>query len=85
MQRHGTLGRAILVIGLCGLAAACSQWQELKAKKLFKDANTLYQQQDYRRAATQVRGGASPPTESDGSVFLSGQQLRQPVQAVASG
>jgi tetratricopeptide (TPR) repeat protein len=29
----------------------CGQWQTLKAKKAFKEANTLYQQQDYRQAA----------------------------------
>jgi tetratricopeptide (TPR) repeat protein len=29
----------------------CQQFQNLKAKKAFKDANVLYQQQDYRRAA----------------------------------
>jgi tetratricopeptide (TPR) repeat protein len=29
----------------------CSQFANLKAKKSFKEANTLYQQQDYRRAA----------------------------------
>jgi tetratricopeptide (TPR) repeat protein len=30
---------------------ACGQFQTLKAKKHFKEANVLYQQQDYRRAA----------------------------------
>ena len=64
MQRHGTLGRTVLVIGLCGLAAACSQFQGLKAKKLFKDANTLYQQQDYRRAAAKYEEARRRPTRT---------------------
>lgn len=40
-----------LVVGLAVSLTACSQFQELKAKKLFKDANTAYSRQDYREAA----------------------------------
>jgi tetratricopeptide (TPR) repeat protein len=40
-----------LILVLSGSLVACGQWQTLKARKYFKDANVLYQQQDYRRAA----------------------------------
>jgi tetratricopeptide (TPR) repeat protein len=52
MQRYLAAGRVALVLGLAGIVVACGQVQNLKARKLFKDANALYQQQDYRRAAT---------------------------------
>lgn len=37
--------------GLCLTLSACSQFGNLKARKLFKDANVLYTQQDYKRSA----------------------------------
>ena len=40
---------ALLVAGLS--LAGCSQYNLLSARKAFKEANVLYQQQDYRRAA----------------------------------
>ena len=51
MQRLVSAGRLALVLGLSCTLAACGQWQALKAKKSFKDANVLYQQQDYKKAA----------------------------------
>lgn len=51
MQRLVSAARLALVLGLSCTLVACSQWQNLKAKKLFKDANALYQQQDYRKAS----------------------------------
>lgn len=41
---------AALAAGL-GVAAGCSQVEQLKGRMAFKDANTLYTQQDYRKAA----------------------------------
>ena len=41
----------ILVAALGMAVAGCSQVGGLKAKMAFKDANSLYQQQDYRKAA----------------------------------
>jgi tetratricopeptide (TPR) repeat protein len=52
MQRYFAVGRVALVLGLVGLVSACGQMQNLKAKKLFKDANVAYQQQDYKKAAS---------------------------------
>ena len=53
MVRRSGLGRAAIV-ALLGLSVAgCGQFGGLKAKKHFKDANGLYQQQDYRRAAAE--------------------------------
>ncbi|HEV8319288.1 MAG TPA: tetratricopeptide repeat protein [Vicinamibacterales bacterium] len=40
-----------LVVGLGVALAGCDQIGMLKAKMAFKSANTLYQQQDYRKAA----------------------------------
>lgn len=51
MSRLQQTGRLVLVLGLTVVAAACGQFQELKAKKAFKDANALYAQQEYKRAA----------------------------------
>jgi tetratricopeptide (TPR) repeat protein len=42
---------AVLVAGLGVALAGCSQVAGLKGKMAFKDANALYQQQDYRKAA----------------------------------
>ena len=41
----------IYLVAVALSAAACGQVEKLKAKKVFKEANTLYQQQDYRQAA----------------------------------
>lgn len=47
--RRGAL--LILVIGLALSVTACEQVGKFQAKKAFKEANTLYQQQEYKRAA----------------------------------
>jgi tetratricopeptide (TPR) repeat protein len=51
MQRHTAAGRLALVAGLACTLVACGQFQTLKARKHFKDANALYQQQEYRKSA----------------------------------
>ncbi len=43
--------RLAIVAGLSLAMAACGQFANLKARKLFKDANLLYTQQEYKRAA----------------------------------
>jgi tetratricopeptide (TPR) repeat protein len=47
--RRGAL--LILVVGLALSVVACGQVGKLQGKKAFKEANTLYQQQEYKRAA----------------------------------
>ena len=51
MQRLLAAGRLALVLGLSVILVACGQFQVLKARKAFKEANAFYQQQDYKRAA----------------------------------
>jgi tetratricopeptide (TPR) repeat protein len=51
MRRLVSTGRLGLVIGLSVTLVGCNQFQGLKAKKAFKEANVFYQQQDYRRAS----------------------------------
>ena len=51
MQRLLAAGRLVLVVGLSVILVACGQFNVLKARKAFKEANAFYQQQDYRKAA----------------------------------
>jgi tetratricopeptide (TPR) repeat protein len=46
-----SMASVALVVGLGVALAGCDQIGMLKAKMAFKSANTLYQQQDYRKAA----------------------------------
>jgi tetratricopeptide (TPR) repeat protein len=46
------VAQVTLIVGIAVSMTACSQFQNLRAKKLFKDANTQYSRQDYRAAAT---------------------------------
>jgi tetratricopeptide (TPR) repeat protein len=50
MQRQFA-GRLALVLGLSVVLVGCGQFQMLKARKSFKEANGFYQQQDYKKAA----------------------------------
>jgi len=45
-----SMGSVALVVGLGVALAGCDRIGMLKAKMAFKSANTLYQQQDYRKA-----------------------------------
>jgi tetratricopeptide (TPR) repeat protein len=51
MHRTIAAGRLAFVAGLALTVVACGQYQTLKARKSFKDANGLYQQQEYKKAA----------------------------------
>lgn len=55
LMRKSTRGVvAVAMIAALSLSVtACGKFNELKAKKNFKDANALYQQGEYRRAATE--------------------------------
>ena len=66
------------------VASGCAQVGELKARKSFKAANTAYQAQDYKKAAESydetIAGRARDAAGAPG-VLLSGQLLRQPLEA----
>ncbi len=52
MQRRFTAASLVVVLAAFSVAlAGCTQFNVLKARKAFKEANVLYQQQDYKRAA----------------------------------
>ena len=52
MQGRFKAAAAVVVLAAFGLTlAGCAQYGVLKARKAFKEANLLYQQQDYKRAA----------------------------------
>jgi tetratricopeptide (TPR) repeat protein len=53
-MRKSTLGPVALIAFMLAIAlpiAGCGKYNELKARKSFKDANQLYSQGEYRRAA----------------------------------
>src|SRR5262245_48584140 len=50
MRKFSTVAVGVMLAGLGIALAGCSQVNSLKAKMAFKDANGLYQQQDYRAA-----------------------------------
>ncbi len=52
MQGRFKAAASVVVLAAFGLTlAGCAQFGVLKARKAFKEANLLYQQQDYKRAA----------------------------------
>jgi tetratricopeptide (TPR) repeat protein len=57
--------RLALVVGLGLSVVACSQYENLKARKLFKDANALYQQQRYKQAAEAYEEALASPNVND--------------------
>ena len=56
---------------------ACSKAASVKAMMTFKEANTAYQGQDYKRPPGARRNGPVQPRHAAG-LLLPGQQLRQP-------
>ena len=47
----GRIASLALVVALAAGMVGCSQYGKLQAKRAFKDANVLYQQQEYKKAA----------------------------------
>lgn len=64
------LGALIATLGLA--TAGCSQFQALKAKMAFKDANQLYQQQDYKAAAAKYEEAIAADPNLTYSYFFLG-------------
>jgi len=48
--------------------SACGQYGNLQARKAFKDANTLYQAQNYREAATKYEEAITASPDSPEAV-----------------
>jgi tetratricopeptide (TPR) repeat protein len=67
-----TLPRVALVVGLSASVVGCGQFANLKAKKHFKDANALYTQQDYRRAAEKYEEAIQADPELTTAYFYLG-------------
>ena len=47
----GRIASLAIVLAFAAALAGCAQYGKLQAKRAFKDANALYAQQDYKRAA----------------------------------
>ncbi len=75
-------GALIATLGLA--TAGCGQIRMLKAKMAFKDANQLYQQQDYKAASAKYEEAIAADPSLTYCVLLPRQQLRQPVPSGAS-
>ncbi|MGH9350451.1 MAG: tetratricopeptide repeat protein [Vicinamibacterales bacterium] len=73
-MRKLSIAAVALVAGLGVPLAGCSQVAGLKAKMAFKDANVLYQQQDYRKAAEKYEEAiqADPNIGRQGAYFFLG-------------
>jgi tetratricopeptide (TPR) repeat protein len=73
MQRR--FWAASLVVALAAFSltfVGCGQVNKLKAKKAFKEANMLYQQQDYKRAAERYEEVVANDDTLSGSYFFLG-------------
>ena len=85
MSKGFLTSHGVIVAALSLSLVGCGQFGQLKASKHFKDANALYAQQDYRGAAAEYKSRHRSESEPERSLFLPGEQLRQPVQAGAEG
>jgi tetratricopeptide (TPR) repeat protein len=76
--RAASAASLALVVGLSVAATGCGKYSlaTLKAVKYFKDANTLYQQKDYRKAAEKYEQVIQLPVIQNGSGFDAYPQLR---------
>ncbi|MEW5984001.1 MAG: tetratricopeptide repeat protein [Acidobacteriota bacterium] len=68
--RRGAL--LILVVGLALSVIACSQVGKLQGKKAFREANTLYTQQEYKRAAEKYEEAVAADPELSVAYFYLG-------------
>jgi tetratricopeptide (TPR) repeat protein len=72
MQIRATAGRSAVTLGLAMAVASCSQFESLKAKKHFKDANALYSRQEYRGAAEKYEEAIAADPELTTAYFYLG-------------
>ena len=76
--RAASAASLALVLGLSVAATGCGKYSfsTLKAVKNFKDANTLYQQKDFKKAAEKYEQVTQLPVIQNGSGFEAYPQLR---------
>lgn len=76
--RAASAASLALVLGLGVAATGCGKYSfsTLKAVKNFKDANTLYQQKDFKKAAEKYEQVTQLPVIQNGSGFEAYPQLR---------
>jgi len=73
MQRRFWAASLIVALAAFSLTfVGCGQVNKLKAKKAFKEANMLYQQQDYKRAAERYEEVVANDDTLSGSYFFLG-------------
>ncbi|MCL4847008.1 MAG: tetratricopeptide repeat protein [Acidobacteria bacterium] len=72
MHRLVSLVRLALVVGVACSVGGCGQIEKLRAKSHFKEANTFYQQQDYRRAAEAYEEAIKADPELTAAYFYLG-------------
>ncbi|HLG57710.1 MAG TPA: tetratricopeptide repeat protein [Vicinamibacterales bacterium] len=73
MRKYSSQVALAVLVAALGLAmAGCSQIGALKAKMAFKDANQLYQQQDYRAAAAKYEEAIAQNPDLTYSYFFLG-------------
>jgi tetratricopeptide (TPR) repeat protein len=73
MQRRFWAASLVVALAAFSLSlAGCGQVGKLKAKKAFKEANMLYQQQDYKRAAERYEEVVANDDTLSGAYFFLG-------------
>jgi len=72
MRKFSSQAGALVVAGLCLVAAGCGQIGSLQAKMAFKDANALYGSQDYRAAAAKYEEAIAADPELTAAYFFLG-------------
>ena len=73
MQRRFWAASLVVALAAFSLSlAGCGQLNKLKAKKAYKEANMLYQQQDYKRAAERYEEVAANDDTLTGVYFFLG-------------
>ena len=82
MERRFWRGASLAILAALAVSlVGCTQWAALKAKKAIKEAHTLYQQQEYRRAAAKYEECISnDPTQTAAYFYLANSydQLYRP-------
>ena len=66
VRSKATLASTAIIAAV--VMSACAQFGNLQAKKAFKDANTMYQAQNYREAATKYEEAIAASPDSDEAI-----------------